>query len=173
MHLPQSSQYTAARSYLNANGASDPNSAVGDQGAAILIADINDTRSMLSSLNLGKTIPVGNSDAGSYFNTKVLEASDYGVSAWHVASLYMLIVQSSNCRWPTYTLGLRTSQYRQPPHGLLSSSKRLMFSLLLYSATRWVARRSLYYLKRLTFLYSLKCTLLRQAGLRYIPFYFH
>lgn len=47
---------------------------------------------MLSSLNLGKTIPVGNSDAGSYFNTKVLEASDYGVSSWHVVVLCMLIV---------------------------------------------------------------------------------
>jgi hypothetical protein len=35
---------------------------------------------MLASLNLAKTIPVGNSDAGSYFNTKVLEAVDYGVS---------------------------------------------------------------------------------------------
>ena len=35
---------------------------------------------MLSGLNLNKTIPVGNSDAGSYFNNEVLEAIDYGVS---------------------------------------------------------------------------------------------
>jgi len=34
---------------------------------------------MLASLNLGKTIPVGNSDAGSYFSNKVLESVDYGV----------------------------------------------------------------------------------------------
>ncbi|KIK67807.1 glycoside hydrolase family 17 protein, partial [Collybiopsis luxurians FD-317 M1] len=69
--------------YLNANGATDPNSAVGDKGADILIADINDTRSVLQGLNLDKTIPVGNSDAGSYFNTKVLEASDYGMANVH------------------------------------------------------------------------------------------
>lgn len=49
-------------------------------GAAILIANIADTRKMLSGLNLDKTIPVGSSDAGSYFNNKVLEAVDYGVS---------------------------------------------------------------------------------------------
>ena len=48
-------------------------------GAAILTASIADTRSMLTSLNLPKAIPVGNSDAGSYFNNKVLEAVDYGV----------------------------------------------------------------------------------------------
>ena len=35
---------------------------------------------MLSGLNLNKTILVGNSDAGSYFNNEVLEAVDYGVS---------------------------------------------------------------------------------------------
>ncbi|KAH0833086.1 glycoside hydrolase family 17 protein [Lanmaoa asiatica] len=51
--------------------------------AAMLIAWIQDTRSMLSSLNLGKTIPVGNADAGSYFNTLVLEAVDYGMSNVH------------------------------------------------------------------------------------------
>lgn len=50
-------------------------------GAALLIADIADTRDMLSGLSLSKTVPVGTSDAGSYFNTKVLEAVDYGVSA--------------------------------------------------------------------------------------------
>ncbi|KAJ3997684.1 glycoside hydrolase family 17 protein [Lentinula boryana] len=69
--------------YLDANGATDPNSAVGDQGAAILIADINDTRSTLSEMNLSKTLPVGNSDAGSYFNTQVLEAVDYGMANVH------------------------------------------------------------------------------------------
>ena len=34
---------------------------------------------MLASMNLPKTIPVGNSDAGSYFNDQVLSAVDYGV----------------------------------------------------------------------------------------------
>jgi exo-beta-1,3-glucanase (GH17 family) len=69
--------------YLNANGATDPNSAVGNTGAQILISDINDTRTMLSGMNLDKTIPVGNSDAGAYFNTMVLEASDYGMANVH------------------------------------------------------------------------------------------
>jgi exo-beta-1,3-glucanase (GH17 family) len=65
--------------YLNANGATDPNSAVGDQGAALLRADIEDTRNMLNSMSLSKHIPVGTSDAGSYFNTLVLQAVEYGV----------------------------------------------------------------------------------------------
>lgn len=34
---------------------------------------------MLASLNLDKTIPVGNADAGSYFSTDVLSSIDYGV----------------------------------------------------------------------------------------------
>lgn len=66
-------------SYLNANGGTVPDSDVGNAGAKILIADIQDTRNMLQGLSLSKTIPVGTSDAGSYFNTQVLEAVDYGV----------------------------------------------------------------------------------------------
>lgn len=69
-------------SYLNDNnGGADANSGVGNAGAKILIADIQDTRDMLKGLSLSKTIPVGTSDAGSYFNTQVLEAVDYGVSS--------------------------------------------------------------------------------------------
>jgi hypothetical protein len=33
----------------------------------------------LKSMNLKKHIPVGTSDAGSYFNTQVLQAVEYGV----------------------------------------------------------------------------------------------
>ncbi|EGN98846.1 glycoside hydrolase family 17 protein [Serpula lacrymans var. lacrymans S7.3] len=69
--------------YVTGQGQSDPNGPAGDEAAAMLIPWINDTRSMLADLNLGKTIPVGNSDAGSYFNTKVLEAVDYGMSNVH------------------------------------------------------------------------------------------
>jgi len=70
--------------YLLANnGGSTPDSEVGNAGAQILISNIQDTRSMLSGLNLQKTIPVGTSDAGSFFNTKVLEAVDYGMSNIH------------------------------------------------------------------------------------------
>lgn len=65
--------------YLNANGATDPNSDVGNQGAALLMADINDTRTMINGMGLSKHIPVGTSDAGSYFNTLVLEDVEYGV----------------------------------------------------------------------------------------------
>ena len=66
-------------SYLNANGGTDPNGAVGQKGAAILIPLIQDMTSTLKSMNLNKHIPVGNSDAGSYFSTQVLQVSEYGV----------------------------------------------------------------------------------------------
>ncbi|KAF8913775.1 glycoside hydrolase superfamily [Gymnopilus junonius] len=69
--------------YVTGHNIQDVNSAAADEGAAILTASITDTRSMLSSLNLSKSIPVGNSDAGSYFNTKVLQAVDYGLSNVH------------------------------------------------------------------------------------------
>lgn len=59
----------------------DPNSATANKGAAILIDNIQDTRKMLSDMNLN--IPVGNSDAGFYFNTQVLESVDYGLSNVH------------------------------------------------------------------------------------------
>lgn len=65
-------------SYLTQHGGgSDPNSALGNLGADALIVNITDTRNMLKTLGL--SIPVGNSDAGSYFNNKVLAAVDYGV----------------------------------------------------------------------------------------------
>lgn len=50
------------------------------QGAAILIGNIQDTISKIDALSLDKHIPVGTADAGSYFNTEVLEAVEYGVS---------------------------------------------------------------------------------------------
>jgi hypothetical protein len=65
---------------LTENGSQDPNSAVGNTGAALLITDIQDMVQTLSSMNLPKHLPVGNSDAGAYFNTKVLQAIEYGVS---------------------------------------------------------------------------------------------
>ncbi|KAF8812314.1 glycoside hydrolase family 17 protein [Phlegmacium glaucopus] len=69
--------------YVTGRNAQDPNSAIGNAGAAILTANIADTRKMLSGLNLNKNIPVGNSDAGSYFNNEVLAAIDYGMSNVH------------------------------------------------------------------------------------------
>ena len=70
---------TCRPSYLNANGGTDPNGAIGNQGAALLIEDIQDTINTLNAMSLSKHIPVGNSDAGAYFNTRVLEAVEYGV----------------------------------------------------------------------------------------------
>jgi hypothetical protein len=43
------------------------------------LADIQDTKQMLTDMNLDKHIPVGNSDAGSFFSTEVLTAVEYGV----------------------------------------------------------------------------------------------
>ncbi|KAF8239690.1 glycoside hydrolase [Tricholoma matsutake] len=69
--------------YLNANGGSDPNSAIGNQGAAILTGYIQDTRNMLTSLSLTPSPAVGTADAGAYFNNKVLGAVDYGMANVH------------------------------------------------------------------------------------------
>lgn len=69
----------SAHSYVLDIGAVDGNDPGADPGADILIKDIQDTRDMLSSMNLGKTLPVGTADAGSYFSNKVLEEVDYGV----------------------------------------------------------------------------------------------
>lgn len=69
--------------YLTERKIKDPNSDVANEGAPILIANIQDTRNMLASLSLSKNIPVGNSDAGSYFNNQVLSAIDYGLANVH------------------------------------------------------------------------------------------
>ncbi|KAF8730312.1 hypothetical protein AX14_005656 [Amanita brunnescens Koide BX004] len=67
--------------YLTANGATDPNGPVGQQGAALLINYINQTKGNLSSM--GVNIPVGTADAGSYFNTEVLQNVAFGMSNVH------------------------------------------------------------------------------------------
>lgn len=91
---------------MTQNGVTDPNSAVGNQGAAILIADIQDTRSMLSAMNLGN-MPVGTSDAGSFFNTEVLQAVDYGVC---FASLCLAVAWLTlRFSWPMCIHGSRMS----------------------------------------------------------------
>jgi len=66
-------------SYILQNGGGQANGPVGDQGAALLVPNIEDTRNMIQGMNLNKNIPVGNSDAGAYFNNKILAAIDYGV----------------------------------------------------------------------------------------------
>jgi exo-beta-1,3-glucanase (GH17 family) len=61
----------------------DPNSAIANEGAAILKADIEDTRQMLAGMGLPKNLPVGNSDAGSFFNNEIMASIDYGMSNVH------------------------------------------------------------------------------------------
>jgi hypothetical protein len=67
-------------SYVTDNNISDTeiNSPQANVGAQILVSFIQDTRSMLKGMGLG-SIPVGNSDAGSYFNNEVLAVCDFGV----------------------------------------------------------------------------------------------
>ncbi|KAJ7752796.1 glycoside hydrolase [Mycena maculata] len=69
--------------YLSDNGGStqDPNGPVGNEGAALLLPNITDTISRLKGL--GYNLPVGNADAGSYFNNEVLSAVDYGMANVH------------------------------------------------------------------------------------------
>ncbi|KAJ7490296.1 glycoside hydrolase [Mycena galericulata] len=69
--------------YLTANGGAtqDPNGPVGNEGAALLLPNITDTINMLSSMNID--LPVGNADAGSYFNNEVLAAVKYGMANVH------------------------------------------------------------------------------------------
>ena len=82
-------------SYLNANGASDPNSAVGNAGAQLLISNITDTRTAIQALSLSKTLPIGTADAGAYFNNEVLAAVDYGMSNIHAWFANVSIDQSA------------------------------------------------------------------------------
>ncbi|KAH7868430.1 glycoside hydrolase superfamily [Lentinula edodes] len=50
-------------------------------GVTILLGFINDTKTMLSNMSI--SLPVGNADAGSYFNDLVLEDVDYGMANVH------------------------------------------------------------------------------------------
>lgn len=74
----------SAISYVTDNGG-EPNGASGNVAGKVLVGYINDTRSMLSDLGMSD-IPVGNSDAGYYFNDLVLEAVDYGVRDYYCPS---------------------------------------------------------------------------------------
>ncbi|KXN88617.1 putative glucan endo-1,3-beta-glucosidase btgC [Leucoagaricus sp. SymC.cos] len=69
--------------YVTAHGGVDPNSPTANQGAQILISNIQDTQSWLQAMNLPKHIPIGNADAGSFFNNEVLQIVEYGMSNVH------------------------------------------------------------------------------------------
>ena len=64
-------------SYILQNGGGPANGPAGDQGAALLVPNIQDMRTTIQGMNLN--IPIGNADAGAYFNNKILAAIDYGV----------------------------------------------------------------------------------------------
>ena len=68
---------------MTAAGGTDASSATGLAAAAKLVEKIQDTRTMLSGMSLSKTLPVGTSDAGSYFNLPLLQAIDYGLANVH------------------------------------------------------------------------------------------
>ncbi|KAF5359250.1 hypothetical protein D9756_003097 [Leucocoprinus leucothites] len=69
--------------WLNDNGGGEANSPVGAQGAQLLISNISDTKTMLNGMSLSKSIPVGNADAGAFFNNDVLAAVEYGMANVH------------------------------------------------------------------------------------------
>jgi exo-beta-1,3-glucanase (GH17 family) len=69
--------------YVIDQGTQDPNSAIASVGATMLKGFIDDSRSMLAGMNLDKNIPVGNADAGSYFNLQVLADVNYAMSNVH------------------------------------------------------------------------------------------
>ncbi|KAF8312514.1 glycoside hydrolase family 17 protein [Clavulina sp. PMI_390] len=68
---------------LTAAGLSDPNSSVGIATADFLKTKISDVRSVIGNLSLSKTIPIGYADAGAYFNTDIIEATDYCMANVH------------------------------------------------------------------------------------------
>jgi exo-beta-1,3-glucanase (GH17 family) len=69
--------------YVTAAGTQDPNDAIASVGATMLKGFIDDSRAMLAGMNLDKNIPVGNADAGAYFNTEILKDVDYAMSNVH------------------------------------------------------------------------------------------
>lgn len=59
----------------------DANGDLGNAAAALLLPNITDTISALSSA--GYDLLVGNAEAGAYFNDEILEAVDFGMSNVH------------------------------------------------------------------------------------------
>jgi hypothetical protein len=76
-------------SYVTQLGSTDANSPQANQGAQILISNIDDTKSMLNGMSLSTIPPVGNADAGSFFNKEVLSDVNYGV--WHFSSFRLYV----------------------------------------------------------------------------------
>jgi len=96
-------------------------------GAAILTEKIKDTRDALAALSVGKTIPVGNSDAGFYFNTRVLEASDFGVKFSLIDDLNSFFDLAISCLM--FMLGSPIQVLRMQLHGSSNIFRKRMLSL--------------------------------------------
>lgn len=106
---------------------------------------------MIDGLQLSKHIPIGNSDAGSFFSNSVLTDVEYGVcihhSCMHTSYMRWLMI-TDRCR--TCTPGSPIRQQKVQRLGFSSSSMRTMSSLLLYYRT------------------NPRCTLRRPVGLRFV-----
>ncbi|KAH7100753.1 glucan 1,3 beta-glucosidase [Auriculariales sp. MPI-PUGE-AT-0066] len=76
----------------------DANSPLVKDAADYIVAKIADTRSSLAALGF-TNIKVGNSDAGSYFATSVLEVSDYGLSNVHPWFAHTPVKDSVQWTW--------------------------------------------------------------------------
>jgi hypothetical protein len=81
-------------------GSQNPNDTTGIAAAEFLKVKISDVRSTLSNMSFSKTIPVGYADAGSYFNTDILEAVDYASECRNMLCFDMV----TDIRIPIYVL---------------------------------------------------------------------
>lgn len=68
---------------------------VGLRASGLLKEKISDTRTMLQSLGY-PNLPVGSADAGSYFNTDLLSAIDFGLSNIHAWFAHTTAAQAAN-----------------------------------------------------------------------------
>jgi exo-beta-1,3-glucanase (GH17 family) len=84
--------------YCLDQGTTDANAAIVKPASDYIIASIADTRTSLAALGFGD-IKVGNADAGSYFSTAVLEASDYGLSNVHPWFAHQTVTASVDWTW--------------------------------------------------------------------------
>lgn len=61
----------------------------------MLLTNVTDTRNAIAALNLDKTLPIGTADAGSFFNTELLQQVDFGMSNIHAWFANVSVEQSA------------------------------------------------------------------------------
>ncbi|KAF9506889.1 glycoside hydrolase family 17 protein [Hydnum rufescens UP504] len=99
-------------------GSQNPNDTTGIAAAEFLKDKISDVRSTLSNMSFSKTIPVGYADAGSYFNTDILEAVDYAMANVHPWFADVTIDQSASWTasyFQSTDIDLAASTTKNPP----------------------------------------------------------